>query len=556
MSDNHLNRRDFLLLGSTLAAAGCTGKPSKVEKAAQDHKIKNFELEDVGVAELGRSIRDGERSCLSITEMYLERIAQVDRPLGLNAVIEVNPDASEIAGQLDRELTAGQDRGPLHGIPVLIKDNIATHDRMTTTAGSLALEGSIAPADSRVAAGLKAAGAVILGKANLSEWANYRGWRSTNGWSARGGQTANPYALDREPSGSSAGSGAGVSANLCALAVGTETDGSIVGPASCCGVVGFKPTVGLIGRSGIIPISSTQDTAGPLARTVADTAALLNALAGPDPGDDATKTGNKHFGQDYTRYLDPGALKGKKIGVNRDNFNISYLADPVFEEALTVLKDAGAELVDPVEMPEHRMWPHEGTVMQYEFKHGINAYMDWLGPSAPVKSLQDLIDFNNAHADLELAFYGQQIFEEAIEKGPLTDKEYLDALATCRRISREEGIDALMDKYALDAVCNPTYGPAGPIDPLGGGRTLGGFAGLPAVAGYPHITLPCGWVHGLPLGFSFWGRAWSEPLLIGIAYAFEQATNSRKPPKLLPSVEFPFTSPASIGGGMGHDAIT
>ena len=437
---------------------------------------------------------------------------------------------------------------------MLIKDNIATHDRMTTTAGSLALEGSIAPEDSRVAAGLRAAGAVILGKANLSEWANYRGWRATNGWSARGGQTSNPYALDREPSGSSSGSSAGVSANLCALAVGTETDGSIVGPSSICGVVGIKPTVGLIGRHGIIPISSSQDTAGPIARTVADAAALLNALAGPDTNDPATDAGKNHFGQDYTRYLDSGALQGKKIGVNRKNFSISYLADPVFEGALEALKGAGAELVDPVEMPEGRTWPHEGTVMQYEFKYGINAYLDWLGPSAPVKSLQDLIDFNNAHADLEMAFYGQQIFEEAIEKGPLTDKEYLDALAECRRISRTEGIDMLMDKYGLDAVCNPTYGPAGPIDPLGGGRSLGGFAGLPAVAGYPHITVPCGWVHGLPLGFSFWGRAWSEPILIGIAYAFEQATKARKAPQLLPSVKFPFTAPAGAQGGKTQDA--
>ncbi len=548
MTESHLNRRGFLRLGAAgLAAGGCTGAGTgkRDDKASEPPSAKktakNFELEEMSVATLGKAIREGQYSCADITAKYLERIAQVDRPLGLSAVLELNPDARAIAAQLDDELTAGQDRGPLHGIPVLIKDNIATAGRMTTTAGSLALEGSVAPADSRVAAGLRAAGAVILGKANLSEWANYRGWRSTSGWSARGGQTANPYALDRNPSGSSAGSAAGVSANLCALAVGTETDGSIVGPSSVCGIVGIKPTVGLVGRSGIIPISHTQDTAGPMARTVADAAVLLNAIAGADVNDGATAAGRNHFGQDYTRYLDPGALSGKKIGIARKYFGISYLADPILEQSVAALRDAGAEVIDPVELPSPKLWPHEGTVMQYEFKHGLKAYLDWLGPSAPVRSLQDVIDFNTANAGRELVFFGQQIMEEAVRKGPLTDKKYTDALAECRRLSRAEGIDAVMDKYGLDAIFSPTSGPAGMTDPLGGDHLLGGNSGLPAVAGYPHVTLPFGWLFGLPLGVSFWGRAWSEPLLIGLAYAFEQATGARKPPRLLPTVEFPST---------------
>ncbi len=541
MTESHLNRRNFLMLGAGLAATGCTGTGKRDEKADEPPSVKNFELEEMGVATLGKAIREGKYSCAAVTEKYLERIAQVDRPLGLNAVLELNPDARAIAAQLDDELTAGQDRGPLHGIPVLLKDNIASADRMTTTAGSLALEGSVAPADSRVAAGLRAAGAVILGKANLSEWANYRGWRSTSGWSARGGQTANPYALDRNPSGSSAGSAAGVAANLCALAVGTETDGSIVGPSSVCGIVGIKPTVGLVGRSGIIPISHTQDTAGPMARTVADAAVLLNAIAGADVNDRATAAGRNHFGQDYTRYLDPGALSGKKIGVARKYFGISYLVDPIVEQSVVALREAGAEVIDPVELPSPKLWPHENTVMQYEFKHGLKAYFDWLGPSAPVKSLQDVIDFNTANANRELVFFGQQIMEEAVQKGPLTDKKYTDALAECRRLSRTEGIDAVMDKYGLDAIFSPTSGPAGMTDPLGGDHLLGGNSGLPAVAGYPHVTLPFSWLFGLPLGVSFWGRAWSEPLLIGLAYAFEQATGARKPPRLLPTVEFPST---------------
>ncbi len=543
MTDSNFNRRDFLILGAGLAATGCTGTGKRDENTAGQESVKKtvekFELAEMTVAGIGKAIRQGQYSCASVTEKYLERIAKVDRPLGLNAIIELNPDARAIAAQLDDELAAGQDRGPLHGIPVLIKDNIATADKMTTTAGSLALEGSIAPEDSRVAAGLKAAGAVILGKANLSEWANYRGWRSTSGWSARGGQTANPYALDRNPTGSSSGSAAGVSGNLCALAVGTETNGSIVGPSSACGIVGIKPTVGLVGRSGIIPISSTQDTAGPMARTVTDAAFLLNAIAGADSNDQASAAGRNHFGQDYTRYLDSGALKGKKIGIARKYFGISYLVDPIMEESVLALKDAGAEVIDPVEMPKQGTWPHESTLMQYEFKHGLKAYFDWLGESAPVKSLEDVIAFNEANADRELVFFGQQILEEAVQKGPLTDKEYTDAVAECRKISRTEGIDAVMDKYGLDAIFSPTAGPAGPTDPINGDHMLGGNSGLPAVAGYPHVTLPFGWLFGLPMGVSFWGRAWSEPLLIGLAYAFEQATAARKAPRFLPTVEFP-----------------
>ena len=293
-----------------------------------------------------------------------------------------------------------------------------------------------------------------------------------------------------------------------------------------------------MGRSGIIPISHTQDTAGPIARTVADAAILLTAISGADANDEATRAGEKQFGQDYTRYLDPQGLRGKKIGIARKYFGISYLVDPVFESTLDVLKRAGAELVDPVEMPSQRIGGNESTVMQYEFKHGLNAYLAWLGESAPVKSLEEIIAFNNAHAERELIFFGQQIFESAVEKGPLTEKEYTDALAACRRISRDEGIDALMDRYELDAVFCPTFGPAGPTDPINGDHTLGGFSSLPAVAGYPHITVPCGNVFGLPVGASFWGRAWSEPLLIAAAYAFEQLAAARTAPRFLPGVEF------------------
>jgi amidase len=426
----------------------------------------------------------------------------------------------------------------MHGIPVLLKDNIDTHDRMTTTAGSLALEGSIPPRDSFVAQRLREAGAIILGKANLSEWANFRGERSQSGWSARGGQTKNPYALDRNPSGSSSGSAAGVSANLCAVAVGTETDGSIISPSAMCGVVGIKPTVGLISRSGIIPISHTQDTAGPMTRTVTDAAILLGALAGVDPRDEATRDSRGKTETDYARFLDPNGLRGARIGVARRFFRGNSPATKVIEAALATLRELGAVLVDPSdETSLSRAGANERTVLEYEFKHDLNAYLAALSPNAPVHTLEEVIAFNERNKDRELQFFGQETFVRSQARGPLTEQAYLDALAACRRLSRAEGIDAAMDRQQLDAIVGPSGGPAGPIDLIYGDRDSGGGSSSPAaVAGYPNITLPAGNVQGMPVGISFFGRAWSEPVLLKFAFAFEQATQARQAPKFLPTI--------------------
>jgi len=497
-----------------------------------------LQIEELTIGFVQRLFSTGELTAASLAKRYLARIEQIDRRgPGLNSVIELNPDALAIARVCDQERGAKAVRGLLHGIPVLIKDNIDTHDRMTTTAGSLALKGSIAPRDSGVAEKLRAAGAVILGKTNLSEWANFRGSMSTSGWSGRGGQTRNPYVLDRNPSGSSSGSAVAVAANLCMVAAGTETDGSILSPASFNGIVGLKPTVGLVSRAGIIPIAQSQDTAGPMTRSVRDAAILLGALAGFDPRDPATEGCKPYENRDYTALLGADGLRGARIGVARAYFGFHRKVDELMESALKVLQRCGAELVDPV---EHRLPPElqqaEIEVLRYEMKAGLNAYLASLGPGAPVHSLEEVIAFNDRFRDKELAWFGQEELINSQAKGPLTDKAYQDALATCRRLARAEGIDALMDQHRLDALVAPTTGPSHVTDWLNGDHGLGGSTTLAAVAGYPSITVPAGFISGLPVGVSFFGRAWSEPKLLAIAYAFEQATVIRRTPAFIRTV--------------------
>jgi amidase len=480
----------------------------------------------------------GTLTALALTGKYLARIREVDRRgPAINSVIELNPDAMEIARALDRERKAKGPRGPLHGIPILIKDNIDTHDRMGTTAGSLALAGLIAPRDAFLVERLRASGAVLLGKTNLSEWANFRSWPSTSGWSGRGGLTRNPYVLDRNPSGSSSGSGAAVAANLCAAAVGTETDGSILSPSSVTGIVGIKPTVGLVSRAGIIPISHSQDTAGPMARTVADAALLLGVLAGADPRDAATAASAGRGLADYTRFLDPDGLRGARLGIARKLFGVHSEAARRIEELIGEMKRLGAEIIDPADLPSHgKMGDAEIEVLLHEFKAGLNAYLATRGDAIPARSLKELIAFNERNRAKEMPFFGQSLFLQAEEKGPLTDNAYLDALEKCRRLSRTEGIDAVMDRHRLDALVAPTTGPARPTDLALGDGDVGGSSTPAAVAGYPSITVPAGFVAGLPFGISFFGRAFSESVLIRIAFAFEQATKVRRPPKFFRSI--------------------
>ena len=541
---SNLGRREFVklgaLAGATAAVAGTSACALQGPAGAggQSADPTDFELNEVTIQELQAAMASGERTARSITEAYLDRIESFDRQgPSLRSVIETNPDALDFAEQLDREREAGTVRGPLHGIPILVKDNVDTADRMTTTAGSYALEGSIPSQDSFVVQRLREAGAIILGKANLSEWANIRSTRSSSGWSGRGGQCGNPYSLDRNPCGSSAGSGAATSANFTVAAIGTETNGSVVCPSSANGVVGIKPTVGLVGRSGIIPISHTQDTAGPMARTVADAAAILGALTGVDPRDDVTNASQGNAHADYTQYLDAGGLQGARIGVARQFFGANPYVDTLMDDAIEAMRQAGATIVDPADIPtRQQMGEPSFQVLLYELKADMAAYLATLGPSAPVRTLADIIAFNEANADREMPYFGQEIFIEAEEKGPLTDPEYIEAVALARRLSREEGIDAVMDEYRLDAIIGPTGGPAWRTDLVNGDNFSLSSSSPAAISGYPNITVPAGFVFGLPVGISFFGRAWSEPVLLRIAYAFEQATQHRRAPGFLPSL--------------------
>ena len=535
-------RRRFLktsVLGGI--AAAWLPKLTFGEKAStlltNEFKFQPSELDEITIIKLSKGFKSGKFTIRSVAEEYISRIKEIDKNgPGINSVLELNPDALKIADALDKELKEKGARGPLHGIPVLIKDNIDTADKMETTAGSLVLLGSKPIKDSFVAKQLREAGALILGKTNLSEWANMRSTHSTSGWSGRGGLTKNPYALDRNCSGSSSGSGAAAAANLCAIAIGTETDGSVVSPSSINGIVGIKPTVGLVSRSGIIPISHSQDTAGPMTRTVHDSAILLGAMQGVDPEDDATKASGRKAYKDYSKFLDVNGLKGARIGVVRKYFGFLPQVDEVMDKALDVLKKNGAILIDPIEIAAiGKMDSNENTVLLYELKADMKKYLEHRGPQTKMHTLKDLIEFNKSHAKEEMPYFGQELFLEGEAKGPLTDKAYIDALTTNHRLSREEGIDAAMDKHNLDALVSPTDSPGWMTDLIDGDHFLGGSSQLAAVAGYPHITVPAGFVFGMPIGISFYGRAWSESVLIKIAYGFEQATKVRKQPKFLPT---------------------
>ena len=496
-----------------------------------------FPYAEATIEELQARMGAGTLTARELTATYLQRIAEIDRAgPKLNAIIELNPDALAIADQLDAERKAGQVRGPLHGIPVLIKDNIDTVDRMQTTAGSLALVGQKVPRDAHVAARLRAAGAVILGKTNCTEWANYRANNPSSGWSGRGGQTRNPYALDRNPSGSSSGSGAAASANLCAAAIGTETNGSILSPASACGLVGFKPTVGLVSRAGIIPIAASQDTAGPMTRTVRDAALVLAAIAGVDEHDEATQAIPAGLVGELAAPLKPGALRGARIGVVRGPFGFHARMDAALTKLVEVLRAAGAEVVDPVKVNSlGKFGSATGDLLSYEFKDGINRYLSAPGRGTPMKTLEDLIAFNDAHRAEEMPYFGQEIFTAAQARGPLTDKAYLEAKATCLRLARTEGLDAALDADKLAALVMFTKGVPTLTDLTNGEGGSGSSSTLAAVAGYPSVTVPAAQFFGLPVGLSFVGRAWSDAKLLALAADFEAATKARREPQFLPT---------------------
>ena len=537
-----LDRRSLLKNGVLGGVAAALSRSVSAAPAAP------FELEEATTTDLQKRMGSGEESARTLAEKYIARIEALDRRgPALRAVLEINPDALAIADRLDAERKSGKMRGPLHGIPVLIKDNIGTADRMQTTAGSLALVGAIPASDAHIVQRLRDAGAVLLGKTNLSEWANFRSTHSSSGWSGRGGQCRNPYVLDRNASGSSSGSGAAASASLCAITVGTETDGSIVSPSNNCGLVGLKPTLGLVSRTGIIPIAHSQDTAGPMARTVSDAAILLTALCGFDPSDAATKGLAGKAPIDYAMFLDPKGLSGARIGVPRKKlYGQNPAADAVAEAALAAMKREGAVIVDPADIATVGETDEaEFEVLLYEFKADLNAYLASLGARTPYKTLEDLILFNRKNRDAEMPFFAQEIFEKAQAKGPLSEKAYVDALAKDLRLSRAEGIDKTMDEHRLDCLVAPTSGPSTLIDLVNGDYGPGGSSSLPAIAGYPDITVPAGSYFGLPVGLSFFGRAGSEPTLLKIAYAFEQATKARKPPRFLETVNL---NPASSRG--------
>ncbi len=499
-----------------------------------------YSPEEATIADLQGVLSSGQTNSRKLLEHYLSKISTIDQSgPTLSSIIQLNPDALVIADELDKERTAKGPRGPLHGIPVLLKDNIATVDRMETTAGSLALLGARAKRDAFVATRLRRAGAIILGKANLSEWANFRSTRSSSGWSARGGQTKNPYVLDRSPCGSSSGSGVAVAANLVSAAIGTETDGSILCPSSSNCLVGIKPTVGLVSRAGVIPISNSQDTVGPMCKTVSDAAIVLGAIAGVDPNDAATMNSEDKYQRDYTQFLDPNGLENARIGVAREvYFGYSAKSDAIAEYAIKIMKQRGATIIDPANIPSAKKMSEsesELTAMLFEFKSSLNAYLSELEVS-PLRTLTEIIAFNEDNAKLELQYFGQELFIKSEATTTLEDPKYLMALEQNRRLSRSEGIDAVMGQYQLDALVMPTTTPAWTVDLVNGDPSFGGSSQPSALAGYPAITVPAGFCFGLPVGITFTGRAFSEPVLIKLAYAFEQATHFRRPPEYLQDV--------------------
>ena len=520
-----MKRRAFLATAITGAAAwqaACQHVPENAASTPGD-----FELDEVSLADLSSGLQQNKWSSERLVQLYTGRIKAIDQSgPKLGSVLILNPDAAAIAAELDQERKNGKLRGPLHGIPILLKDNIETRDPIATTAGSLALADWHATQDAVVAARLRAAGAIILGKTNLSEWANFRSTHSTSGWSGRGGQTKNPYALDRNPSGSSSGSGAATSACLCAAAIGSETDGSVTSPSSINGLAGIKPTVGLVSRTGIIPISVSQDTAGPMARTVRDVAILLSVMADSPQGK-----------PDYTPFLDPKGLRGARLGIARKFFEGNATLDGFLNGCIDALKKAGAEVIDPADLATHgQMDAPEQEGMLYEFKDGLNRYLARLPASSPARTLKDLIAFNEKNRDREMPFFAQELFIQAEAKGPLTDPAYLKARAECLRLSRQDGIDALLAKHKLNAIVTLTSGPAWFIDHVNGDRDTGGCTTPAAVAGYPHITVPAGLFRGLPIGLSFFGAAWTEPTLIKLAYSWEQQMNARRKPTFAASI--------------------
>lgn len=490
-------------------------------------------LEEMTISQLQQGYREGRFTVKDVVTAYIDRIEKIDKSgPALNSVIMINPDALTIAEELDAELSGGKIRGPMHGIPVILKDNIDTHDKMPNSAGATVLRNSFPATDSYIAMKLREAGAVILGKSNLSEWANFRGMHSTSGWSGVGGLTKNPYVLDRNPCGSSSGSGVAVSANLCMIAIGTETNGSIVCPSNNNGIVGLKPTVGLLSRSGIIPISFTQDTPGPMGRTVEDVAICLGTLTGVDTSDSKSVASEGKYLTDYSKYLKKEGLNGKRIGVLKGSASFHYRVDSLFARAVEDVKKLGGTIIE-IDPPDESAYENASwQVLLYEFKDGLNKYLERLGSNAPVKNLKELIEFNKSDP-VELRYFDQKIFELAEEKGDLNSAEYRESIAKMLKATREDGIDKLMNENRLDAIMAPTGSPAWKTDLVLGDHYMGGSSSLAAISGYPAISVPMGFIDNLPVGVTFFGRAWSEPLLIEIAYGYEQATKHRKAPKYL-----------------------
>jgi amidase len=537
-----MKRRNFmqntLAAGALLSVNAC--QPTPPEKEISKDNYQNFKLNEAGISKIGAALDQGELTCAQVVQLYLDRIKAIDQDgPALNSVIELNPDALQIAKTLDAELAAGNKRGPLHGIPIMLKDNIDTAGKMMTTAGSLALEGNYAAQHAWVSQKLEDAGAIIIGKTNLSEWANFRSLRSSSGWSGRGGQTRNPYFTDRNPCGSSSGSGVAVSANLCAAAIGTETNGSIVCPSSTNGIVGIKPTVGLVSRAGIIPIAHTHDTAGPMCRTVEDAAIVLGALTGIDIRDPYTNRSEGKSYTDYTQFLNKDSLSNKRIGIAKNYMGFHTEVDKLFDNAIKDLQKLGATVVDiDKSLLQNEDWRDGYEVLLFEFKHDLNLYLQNCPPAIKVKTLEDLIKFNLEHAASEMPYFDQEIFLEAREKGDLNSAEYLKALENVLKSNGPEGIDKAMTKHRLDAIIAPTGSPAWPIDVINGDHFIGGSSSPAAQSGYPNITVPMGFIHGLPVGISFFAEAFSEPKLIGFAYAYEQATKHRKTPEFLTTFNY------------------